>query len=62
MENIKKTRTTKIKTYSVSDIHQAECTLDPMICIYCQSDEVTYNTQCKDAYCSDCGEWQSDDE
>jgi len=27
-------------------------------CKYCSSEEVTYNQQVMDSYCSDCGTWQ----
>jgi len=27
-------------------------------CIFCGSDEVTYNSAVKDDYCAECGRWQ----
>ena len=28
-------------------------------CVYCESSEVTYHQYIGDGYCSDCGEWQT---
>jgi ribosomal protein S27E len=46
--------------FSVSEVREAECTLEPMKCIYCESLEVTFNQYVNDAYCAECGEWQSE--
>lgn len=46
------------KYYSVEDVQQAGCTLEPMQCIYCTSEEVIYNQYVEDACCERCGNWQ----
>ena len=51
----------KIRGYTVNDVINAECTLSPMVCVYCGSNEVTFNQGIGDAFCSDCGEWQTED-
>ncbi len=33
-----------------------------MKCKYCNSTEVTYNQLVLDSYCSDCGNWQEEQE
>ena len=44
--------------YNVFEVVRAECTLEPMICLYCGSLEVTYHQYVGDAYCASCGKWQ----
>ena len=48
--------------YTIKDIKKAECNLEPLHCVHCDSKEVTYNQHIGDAYCSDCGSWQEDTE
>ena len=48
------------KTYTVYDILNAECNLEPMICLNCGGKELTFNQGIGDACCGDCGEWQLD--
>jgi len=48
--------------YDVEDVLEAGCTLEPMICRHCGSDEVTFHQYIGDASCAACGEWQLDDE
>ena len=45
--------------FGVEEVLVAECTLEPMKCVYCESLEVTYHSCVSDAYCADCGEWQT---
>jgi len=45
--------------FSVDEVREVECTLEPMKCLHCESLEVTFNQLVNDAYCSECGEWQS---
>ena len=45
---------------TIKDVQQAECNLEPLHCLNCDSTEVTYHQYIGDAYCSDCGEWQED--
>ena len=51
-----------MKAYDVQDVINAEYSLEPMICRYCGSLEVTYFQYVGDASCSNCGEWQLDNE
>ena len=46
------------QTFTVDDVITAECTLEPIVCIFCGSTEVTFNQQICDAHCANCGEWQ----
>jgi ribosomal protein S27E len=47
-----------MKTYSVKQVKQAGCTLEPIKCRYCGSLEVVYNQYIGDGSCQECGEWQ----
>jgi hypothetical protein len=46
--------------YTVHDVIKAEHNLEPIVCLYCGSNEVTFHQYvCNgDAYCADCGKWQ----
>tara|TARA_R100001463_G_scaffold15141_7_gene39627 strand:- start:14681 stop:14866 length:186 start_codon:yes stop_codon:yes gene_type:complete len=46
-------------TYTIKDVQEAECNLEPLNCLHCDSTEVTYHQYIGDGYCSDCGEWQT---
>ena len=46
------------QAYTVHDVIAAECNLEPMVCLYCGSNEVTYHQYIGDASCGDCGKWQ----
>lgn len=48
--------------YSVIDAIEAEYTLEPLVCLFCGSEEVTYNQGVADAYCAECGRWQLEEE
>jgi len=48
------------KKYTIKDVKEAECNLEPLHCVQCDSKEVTYHQYVGDAYCSDCGIWQED--
>ena len=48
------------RNYSVKDVQKAGYTLSPMKCKSCGSNEVTYNQGVGDAYCADCGNWQTE--
>lgn len=49
-----------MKTFSIDDVKQAECTLEPIECVHCKSLDVTYQQYIGDAYCADCGQWQEE--
>jgi len=49
-----------MKTYTVEDVIQAECTLEPIKCKKCGGTNVTFHQYIEDAYCADCGTWQLD--
>jgi len=44
--------------YTVEDVIQAECNLEPLKCKHCGSLEVVYHQYIGDAYCMSCGKWQ----
>ena len=46
--------------FTVHDVIEAECNLEPIVCFNCGSLEVTFNQRIGDGYCGDCGEWQLD--
>jgi len=46
------------QTYDVQDIIDVGYNLDPLICRYCNSLEVTYYQDVGDAHCARCGAWQ----
>ena len=46
------------RVITVHDVIFAECNLEPITCLFCNSQEVTFNQYIGDAYCADCGEWQ----
>ena len=50
------------KTYNIHDVVQAEYTLEPLVCLYCGSEEVAYHPGIGDAHCADCGRWQLEEE
>jgi len=47
-----------MRTYTVEEVLAAECTLEPMECKFCHSQEVVFLQYVGDACCQDCGEWQ----
>lgn len=47
--------------YDVQDVINAECTLEPIVCRFCGSEEVTFNQGIGDGYCATCGQWQGDE-
>ena len=49
------------KKYTVKDIQECGYTLEPLYCIYCGSQEVTYHQYIGDGCCEECGDWQSDE-
>ena len=46
------------KEYTVYDVMATEYNLEPMVCLYCGSNEVAYYQYQHDAHCESCGEWQ----
>lgn len=48
--------------FTVHDVLNAECNLEPLVCLYCGSYEVVFQQYVGDAYCQDCGSWQLDEE
>lgn len=49
-------------TFTVHDVISAECNLEPLICLFCGYDEVTFFQYVGDAYCANCGRWQMEHE
>jgi len=47
--------------YTVEDVINAECNLEPIQCKYCGSLEVVFLQYVGDASCQECGEWQLDE-
>ena len=47
-----------MKTYTIHDVINAECTLEPMVCLFCGSTEVEFLQYGEDAQCGTCGKWQ----
>jgi hypothetical protein len=51
------------KFYTVKDVQEAGCTLEPLKCVHCGTlGCVEYNQYIGDGYCEECGEWQTDEE
>ena len=46
--------------YTVYDVLEAGYNLEPLICLNCGSDEVTYADIVSDAHCAHCGAWQTE--
>ncbi len=44
--------------YTVYDMINAGCTLEPIVCLFCKSQEVMFDQYVGDALCTNCGEWQ----
>lgn len=49
-------------TYTVADVQAAHITLEPLTCIFCELQEVTYLQYIGDGQCGKCGKWQTVDE
>lgn len=47
-----------MREYTVHDIINAECNLEPLVCLYCGSHEVVFQQYVGDASCQECGIWQ----
>src|SRR5437899_2528932 len=45
--------------YTVADVQAAHITLEPLICIFCGSQEITYLQYIGDGQCARCGKWQT---
>ena len=43
---------------TVHDVIRAECMLEPIQCLHCESLEVVFNQRIGDGHCQECGEWQ----
>ena len=52
--------TTEQKKYFVNDVINAGHNIEPLTCLNCNSQEVTFNQHLNDAYCSECGTWQDE--
>lgn len=51
------------KSYTVQDVINAECTLEPLRCIHCgHVGEVTFFQYLGDGHCAMCGKWQIEEE
>ncbi len=50
-----------MKKYTVHDVIRAECSLEPLVCVFCGSEEVTFNQYIGDGSCGTCGKWQIGD-
>jgi len=51
-------KTTEQRKYFINDVINAGYNLEPLTCLNCNSQEVTFNQYIGDAYCSECGTWQ----
>jgi len=47
--------------YTIEDVWEAGCTLEPLACLDCGSTEVVFNQYLNDASCQSCGKWQKED-
>jgi len=45
--------------YLVKDIKIAQCNLEPLVCRFCNSEEVVYMQGVSDGHCQQCGKWQT---
>jgi hypothetical protein len=45
--------------YTVADVQAAHITLEPLLCIFCGAQEVTYLQYIGDGQCATCGKWQT---
>jgi hypothetical protein len=48
-----------LRLYTVYDLRNARCQLNPMVCVHCKSLELWYDQYQGDAKCSVCGRWQT---
>ncbi len=48
------------RKYFVNDVINAGYNLEPLTCLNCNSQEVTFHQYVNDAYCSECGTWQDE--
>ena len=46
------------KKYFVEDILEAEFNLEPLICKFCERNNVIFHQYIGDGYCECCGRWQ----
>ncbi len=44
--------------FTVHDVIAAGYTLEPLVCLHCGYEGITYLQYVGDAYCANCGEWQ----
>ena len=44
--------------HTIFDVIEAQCTLEPIVCVHCGSTEVTFNQQLVNGQCADCGKDQ----
>jgi len=49
------------KSYTIFDIQKAGYNLEPLRCIFCGAESITYMFGIGDAYCGYCGRWQLED-
>ena len=48
------------RKYFVEDVINSGYNIEPLTCLNCSSQEVTFNQHLNDAYCSECGTWQTE--
>lgn len=48
------------RKYFINDVIKAGYNIEPLTCLNCNSQEVTFNQHLNDAYCSECGTWQDE--
>ena len=53
-------KTTEQRKYFINDVLKAGYNIEPLTCLNCSSQEVTFNQHLNDAYCSECGTWQDE--
>ena len=52
--------TNELQSFSVRDVLIAGVNLEPLVCLHCEGQEVTFNQSVNDAYCAECGQWQEE--
>ena len=48
------------RKYFVNDVINSGHNIEPLTCLNCSGQEVTFNQHLNDAYCSECGTWQDE--
>ena len=51
---------TEQRKYFINDVINSGYNIEPLTCLNCNSQEVTFHQYIGDAYCSECGTWQDE--